>query len=480
MADTRWGLAADLHEALANHVPGPSKLGFDFARGASKPDVWVSTAPNDDRSPWHGSAESSPQREEGFVLVDESKIRSPQHSLTFILTILVECSDQSRGWRWRLAARVSELSYSRVLQETREGDEAATRLLPLHTWVRFRLLSEPFRVQPEARSNRRSTHTFEDSNDPEFGGSPWIFARSAFGGQHSLQRRARESRDVWAQTLLQMQDTPTLATIDPDKEGRLLAFVDTRHRNILSLSGRRDTGEQTESVFLAWFSREFFSRRFMLADMWKTSNSPWKRATMFLAICAVLSGLLAVLTWIPLYLFFSILVACLGSLVGGIVWSKDGEMHSYPFLVRFGAGTALGSAAVVTMRAGWLDNISNPGQGHEWRPWLVVAGLFIAGWVYLIVEARFHGTKPAASLRRASVVWLVGLSWAVVIATVDVVAIAPIFTEDYLEFSNESSRLWAFAITALASLDFGIFLQVLWEDRPVTYPLGAMRLSNKG
>ena len=57
--------------------------------------------------------------------------------------------------------------------------------------------------------------------------------------------------------------------------------------------------------------------------------------------------------------------------------------------------------------------------------------------------------------------------------------ISPIFTECFPQNLFGLGRVSAFVAIALTSLDLGIFIQVLWEDRPVTYPLGALRFSRQ-
>jgi hypothetical protein len=491
-----WRLADDLAHGLATEVPGAAgrPLLEDLGRGAEG-GHFIATGPTDDRSKWHLKTIQEADRKGDWLRFSHATISSARKSLTLVLTILHAEDSGSMGWRWRLATRIVEISYPLVVERASGGDAESARLLPLHTWVRWRMLSEPFRevdVDTSSTNLQQGATPTTRLGDPN---GPHAFARGTFSGWHSLRRKARESRSVWAETLLQFQDLPTLGAIDTEPEGRLLVFADDNASHLIKIDDRSSGHHPPDATFITWFSREFFSRRFMVSEMWKAVASKWKRLTVAaVVLTAVLSLVVAWLIapesslldidtsgdyWrIAIAIAFLLaLIATVGSLVAGIIWTRDGERYAYPFLLRFGAVAMLGSAAVVTMRAGWIQNLSNPGDGNRWRPWILIAGLVAAGFVYLLVEARLHGVSPSATLRRASTVWLIGLMWALAIAAIDILAIAPVFTEDYFVFSESDTRFWGFAITALASLDLGIFLQVLWEDRPVTYPLGALRFS---
>lgn len=392
-----------------------------------------------------------------------SPIADILHCVRMILSDVTSKSEE----RWRFAARVIEAAQ---LYAEQTSDLSERHYLPIFHWVRWRILSEPFRTEQLAVWGEE---TFDD-------------------GMEGLQLRAVEARDMWAETLLMSDDLPILrsAALDLESEARLLVFSKPKGPQLLFPAVPQGSSDQSmlsspdpDDMFITWFTREFFSRRFMICDMWRVVRSrlKWVAATGLFTMAA--AALLAAF-WpgveVPSWLLLSGLVALVATVIAivvGLYREADGERFTYPFLLRFGAGTILGSAAIVAMRGEWITKLDRAGGERWWAQWFVVVGFFAVGFIYLLVEARLHGTPRISAFRRALGVWLIGLGWAMMVSAIVILVIAPIFTEDFPDPLYGSARVWAFMLTALASLNLGILLQVLWEDRPVTYPLGALRFS---
>lgn len=538
----KWTLRDDLAAVLAREVSGWASRSVRLARSGDGgcAGFLFEDHPSDDRSEWRvdpsffGVGEERQQVEDGAkwgtntVCFDRRVVSTPGHMLSLVMVVLSSTDLGPRGSRWRLAARIIETAHPLVERGAADGDPEFVRLLPLFRWVRWRLLSEPFRVSgtsntPYATGDRHpcGVGVSRGRGPDPFG--PLAYAGGAFPGCRSLRRRARDSRTQWATTLLEYQDHPVLSRVDVEREGCLLVFGDAKRgktgrgsreaqRSPLDFGdGDRSTGERpsVDQHFDSWFAREFFSRRFMVLDMWRTVRQRLKWTVLVFFLVSVFAGV-SIAVWPagrpnpfrwewfadepPVWLLAlgaTALALAMGFLIWGVTRPDGGERFAYPFLLRFAAGTVIGSAAIVAMRGVWIARFSNPSltlpedcpQSVQASPaWLGIAlllGLIVAGLAYLLLEVRIHGTSGRRVIRRAFAVWTIGLGWAFIIAAIDIVLISPTFTECFPVNLFGLGRFFAFAAIALASLDLGIFFQVLWEDRPVTYPLGALRFSRR-
>jgi hypothetical protein len=111
----------------------------------------------------------------------------------------------------------------------------------------------------------------------------------------------------------------------------------------------------------------------------------------------------------------------------------------------------------------------------------VSLGLTLASYGYLVVEAKLHGLAAWRTvLARSFAVLLTGLAHAAFLATATVCVLAPVFIENW-DTLDLGTRELSVAILLIGSLAVaaGVFLQILWDDRPVTYPLSAMRFSRR-
>lgn len=402
---------------------------------------------------------------------------SPIRDILHCVRMIFDVDDVDEfGARWRFAARVIEAAQPYAEQIS---DLSERHYLPIFHWVRWRILSEPFRTEPirTKQLDDWGTETFDGGSDRE-----------------ELRLRAFEARDMWAETLLMSDDLPILrrSELNLESEARLLVFHDQEDSQLLFLASSqgpsdqaKNSGPGSDDTFITWFTREFFSRRFMITDMWRAVRSRWKwvAATGLITTAAVaLCGAFWPEAKVPFWLVslgLVTLAATAVAILGGLYGESDGERFTYPFLLRFGAGTIIGSAAIVAMSGEWITKLDQAGGESRWVLWFVVGGLIAVGVSYLFVEARLHGTPRNSAIRRALGVWLIGLCWAMMVSAIVILVIAPIFAEDFPDLLSSRARVWAFMLTALASLNLGILLQVLWEDRPVTYPLGALRFSRR-
>ena len=456
-AETEWVLNTELGQSLADIGGiGPHHILVGEGPGPRLPPCVRCTAlPVDDPTLWLVDSRS---KAEPLVHVEVPEGPEAQRLLLQALAILRSRDLEGRPARWRFATRLVETEYREIQLNAAAGQPDAVRMLPLVTWFRWRLLSEPLR-NPEIVD----------------------YVAGTFGGNHTYLQRARQAQVDWADTLLRYQDHPMLDLINVEHEGRFLVFADDGEKTLI---------EWGDNSFSTWFSREFFSRRFMVAEMWRVEPSRMKwwgavalGAAFFVALVVWCLFSLFLPETTPILVVGSVGLGIVGyaTVVTGIVIAGAG--FGYPFLLRFAAGIVIGSVAVITLRAGWVSWLA---EAESWHVATFLSALALMGFGYLVVEARAHGTDPAPAVGRAFVVWFIGFVHAVILATISVAVLAPIFTEEwpwtpYLLELNDATGFtlpWrTMLLLALASLSLGIFLQVLWEDRPVTYPLGALRFS---
>ena len=368
--------------------------------------------------------------------------------------------------RWLLSVQVAEAAALATNHSLNPPDHPYFALLH---WVRWSLLSEPFRG---------------DGFQPL---TPTAFP----GGTDELRLRAREARDRWAEILLTYDDWPILTRVglDIEREGKQLVFEDEGRTDLLALVDSRTGGDRSRDPFIPRLARELFTRRFMLGPLWRATTGP-KLLALALLLAALLGAVVAgVGGWatVPPDTALAGAAVALFAFVVTLA-AAAGEGFSLPFLLRFPASAGIGLAAVVASRGTWIQRMVPLGSSVEPECQvatvatatdivLILGSLVLAGVTYLVVESRLHGTSAGGALRRGLGVWVIGLGWATIIAAFYIVLFGPLFTECFPIGLAGWPRVLAFAVTTLAVLDIGIFLQVLWEDRPVTYPLGALRFS---
>ncbi|HEX5493042.1 MAG TPA: hypothetical protein VFX70_00525, partial [Mycobacteriales bacterium] len=135
--------------------------------------------------------------------------------------------------------------------------------------------------------------------------------------------------------------------------------------------------------------------------------------------------------------------------------------------LRLPAGAAIGLAALVALPVGWAT--------PRWSSWAVaVCALSVSAVGYLTLEALAHGAPRRAAVTRALAVAMLGLAHGVAVAAILFAAVIPAVAPDLAAtLATLSGRAAAgdLLLAAGAGLATGAFLQVLWDDRPVTYPL---------
>jgi hypothetical protein len=370
--------------------------------------------------------------------------------------------------RWWLVVRLVEAAWQLTLRAVADGDLDARQRRPPVARARFLVLSEPFRHDGPDRA--------------------WLDARAGtvLGDRVALARRAQQAREGWAWELDAYQARPALAAWTQrqlEEELRLLVLGRSRgwrRRTPLRIGGggAKDAtaAAEWEQAFVLRTLRGSFLPRFMLWDTWSvvvgaTQHRRIVRATPVVSLLTLLAaGALLVASWQAARLLdaeaalrWAAYVALVAYLLVVVSVLAGGPELADPLCLRLPAGTAIGMIALLSLGTGWIAH--PPG-------WQVptLAGLIALG--YLIVEARNHGAPsgPIAA-GRALLVAVLGLIHAAAVAAVVLWWPARQLSQAVRLPASGGAVLGAVITGATVALAMGVFLQVLWEDTPITYPL---------
>ena len=371
---------------------------------------------------------------------------------------------------WLVAVRLAE-AVRQVLEDAAlDGDLTARRALPLTHRARFLLLSAPARF-PQER---------------------WPVPR-VLGSLDALASRAEQARTEWALDLLNHDEHPELRLLPPaalDTELRRLLFADgpgQRRPQLLYPAGvvapapsmptatgspatpaRRD-----EEGLRTWLAQEAFLPRFMLGAAWRTQRHAagiWPSPLLGLLAVIGASPLLAVpwqmqhaagvlrgVATAAALLYAAIACLALRRPVTASLWC-----------LRLPAGAAIGMVALISLDDGWATR-----DGWAWL-WASVALLGVSVG-YLCLEALGHGVPRGRALAgRVAAVAALGFAHAVAVAALTLALVVPAIKPGLAHTLSGPDALAVGQLLTLASsvaLAAGVLLQVLWDDRPVTYPL---------
>lgn len=348
------------------------------------------------------------------------------------------------SWTW--AVRLVEAVAMLTEEAAAAGDRLAGRRLPLVHRTRFLLLNGP-RL---GRANATLLNTKEPLGP-------------------TLDERAGQARDDWFQDLVNHEDQVVLGSWSP-------ALMDAELRLVVD-EGLLGTDEAFDRRVL----REAFLPRFMLIDAWKRlplRAQHWALASATLLVVATLVTLFG----LPGLLSPVAIQWAVGGLAGAAYISIVAgaglvdRTVGYLACLRLPAGAAVGLLAVMSFGSNW---VRTPGA---WWLWAALT-LLAASWGYLFLEAIAHGAPRWPALGRAALVTALGFAHGVAVAAIVIPivgrAIVAHLVKDLgcLSGSDVSQLL---VLAASVGLAVGVFLQVLWDDRPVTYPLTHLAWRGRG
>ncbi len=152
-----------------------------------------------------------------------------------------------------------------------------------------------------------------------------------------------------------------------------------------------------------------------------------------------------------------------------------GPLTMHALCLRLLASCAVGQAIVTAFL---IDNDSFKATDRtSTELWAPPVALLLVIFLYLLLEARLHRVPPAAALRR--VCWVLGLGscYALTLGCVIVSLVLPGFRADDRWLGTQEGMPFASMLVtvSLMGLLVGLLTQVLWDDRPITAPLGRKR-----
>jgi hypothetical protein len=350
--------------------------------------------------------------------------------------------------------------------------------------TRWLLLSLPFRARWEGRIAELDLLRIED-------------------GSGRLVTMTRQARDDWLEALGQIDDYTWLKhDIDVEREATEIAALTVTHERLRQANPSMSLGlgRQQRAVDLAGqaVSGYVISRlllpRFALCRVWRLVYGAAGRKTRVLgltaaAVCAgtliaLIVGLATpatgVLRWVPLgALTWYALIAVSAAVEPATAW---------PWLMRQPASSIVGLVAVIPAPAEWWHD-----SGTQWRAVLYAALLMTgAGVGYLFFEAGNQDVRDWwPRIRRSMAVAGFGYLHALMVALIGLRFLLPEFAPHATADSkkrHDPTQLscwwhasgcgahampsWLILIAA-ASWCFAaaVFLQIIWDDQPVTAPL---------
>ncbi|WP_239339341.1 hypothetical protein [Frankia sp. CiP3] len=364
---------------------------------------------------------------------------------------------------WLVAVRLAEAVRIVLEDAATAGDVTAARVLPLVHRTRFLLLWAPRR--------------FPAVSFP---------VSQALGSPDALVPRAEQARLDWALDLVNHEEHLRSLSWQPgflERELRRLVFVD--HVG----TGRREplpaplptnmmpqaAGADPDPGFRAWLAREAFLPRFMLGHTWRVLRPAVGRGPF--AVLALMAMLLLTPAVVSASAFDGHVVGVLRGAAGltgatylvmFLLTMRCPEMTSL-WCLRLPAGAALGMVALISLDDGWART-----SGRA-APLIAAAALLAAAAGYLAFEAQAHGV-PYGRVLAGRVLAVVGLGFAhaVGVASLVLALIVPAVGPGLAgTLAGHCATPPAELLTLAASVGLaaGVLLQMLWDDRPVTYPL---------
>lgn len=434
--------------------------------------------------PWNPGADEPQATIKGFteeLRKDRQRLAAVVFSPHLLLRRLIGLcgsSDQDLADSWMAMCWIAEGAWDALAADLpgsagyAVGD--AELLRPVAARLRFLVLSEPMRF----RGQTGKTLWHGDSN--VFGGSG-VFDRT-FGPDSwtDLVGRCREARREWQDCLDTYQSRPLLTNSKPEElehELRTSVFSDGARPLVLSvapLPQRAPLAPEDTAVIADSVDRHLLPRFAigMVTRLALYDDDPLRQwARRLLAAAVMLTGLGAVgcAAWLRVHPAVWLAAACYALICAGVV-VLPGSWGAM-WLLRMPAASAVGIFALTSfLPGGWLQ--APPGG------WGAAAVLTAVSFGYLLVEVRNHGVATRSAVPRALLVVAVGAVHALMVSMIGMIAVAPALVANGGQMSK---NIWAhpgyghagvvLAIAAAWCLTVGVFLQILWDERPITAPL---------
>ncbi|MGH3623232.1 MAG: hypothetical protein ACRDQ5_15780 [Sciscionella sp.] len=321
-------------------------------------------------------------------------------------------------------------------------------------------------------------------------------------GEDVVLEFARAAREEWLGHLKSWEDDPWLATLHAADDRRfrreLLWLTETwpaskhLHSERLALVPADATKQERAQDHLRvaadvaethWLPRSSLlgaARAF--EPRWRWTR--WVPLALALPPTAVLAGF-SLFGWADLARYAAVAVLLALFAVAFLSNRRDSLL-----LLRLPAAVGVGAVALLSFTPRWWL----AGSG-----WKVGAGLLAAAWLYLALESRLHSARGWSAVGRSLLLVLLGALYAFVLNLAVLGFVAPAVAENgqclagwwthwpwdplplnaacrhVLNAGHGAAPGGVLVLMSGWSLAVGLAAQILWDDRPVTAPLGRLR-----
>lgn len=304
----------------------------------------------------------------------------------------------------------------------------------------------------------------------------------------------RQARDDWLAILAEIDDHPLLAgrVGDIEADARDVASVRVTPAQLRLGSPGDATGADDQADPPGREATQFAVTRLLLPRFaWWTVTRSYCRlagrlslalsamALLAVLISVTLFGLASIPRWSWAYTAAAVSAAFVYFFVAAGI-AADART-AWPWLLRQPASAAIGILALAAFGPDWWHTAGAPGATA--RALLAAVILAVVSMAYLYVEAAGHGVS-GRRLGRPLVVGFLGLVHSLLVSLIGLRFLLPVFAAApqggpalscwYAIRSCNGQALPVPVLVALAaawSFAAGVFLQIVWDDQPVTAPL---------
>ncbi len=315
---------------------------------------------------------------------------------------------------------------------------------------------------------------------------------------------ARQARDDLLIVLATIDDYPQLAGRigDVESDARdIVAVPVTRARLGLDRPGEAAQAEDRVDAPGREAARFAVIRLLLPRFAWWTVAAAVRRSACRAALRFSAAALAAVLVTVVFALLASILAwswayTAAASAAGGayllVAAATIADARAaWPWLLRQPASAAVGLLALAAFGPSWW--YTGGVSGHALPALLAAIGLAVAALAYLYIQAAQHGLHGKRLAGRPALVGLFGLVHGLLVSLIGLRFLLPVFAAApaggpslscwYAVHSCHGQALAVPLLVALAaawSFAAGVFLQIVWDDQPVTAPLTHVRWRRGG
>lgn len=376
-------------------------------------------------------------------------------------------------WRWSTLVEIYEACYRVAMRgDVDEGSDSdmpgAARLSAAHlARTRWVLLSMPF----AGNGRPLSADVIRVDDEP--------------GRVRVLAEQARED---WLAVLAAIDDYPQLAGRIGDVEEDIVRLAGVR----ITGSPPKPEGKEALPDSVGREVAQYAATRLLLPRFaWAATTRIYLRSSALAsrllsaaACAAIFAALIQIVLGFTLNLRWEYTAAAgtaAGVYVLVVLAMAADSRAAWPWLLRQPASAAVGLLALAAFGPGWW--FTGRSGGGTARAGVVIAGLAGAALLYLYIEAIGHRVQGRRLIWRPALVGLYGFVHGLLVSLIGLRFLMPVFASGpangpalscWYAGSCHRMALPVPALLGLAaawSLAAGVFLQIVWDDQPVTAPL---------